>query len=63
MTIIIGKVVLECPETGKQVQLHKDCKECGKLRHYGFKGYKVAVTCKSTKPPAKSVFNRRRKPF
>jgi len=58
LTIILGKVVLTCPETGEEVVLHEDCmnkdgkgKNCPYFKHFGIEGSKVAVTCESTKYP------------
>lgn len=56
MVIILAKVVLICPETGKEVVLHLDCqnpkrnsKPCKYYGHWGIEGSRIVMTCKSTK--------------
>jgi len=53
LTIILGKVVLKCPETGKEVVLHEDCinkdgrgNNCPNFKHFGIQGSKVWIACK-----------------
>lgn len=58
MTIILGKVLLRCPETGEEVTLHNKCMNidgkgtnCKHFKHFCIQGNKVWVACSSEKDP------------
>lgn len=47
--MILGKIVVVCPKTGKEVVVHKDCVECSDFAHWGSQGSRPYVSCKQEK--------------
>ena len=44
--MVVGKAVFKCPRDGREVVLDRDCVNCGRFSHWGFKGSKPYVSCK-----------------
>jgi len=56
MVLLRAIIRIVCPETGKEVELHKDCQDadhrgtpCQYYKHFGLEGHKICVACASVK--------------